>query len=299
MNWRKWTYLASLLFILFACQPKTATTNTSVAAATTPPEKSKRTLTKLWETDTLLKTVESLLYDPKTDAIYTANINGHFMAKDGNGSIGKVGLDGQIIDANWVTGMDAPTGLCLRNGLLYTTDIDKVLVIDLSSRKIIKTYNLEGAKALNDITIDDAGTLYVSDTGGDQIFMVKNDKVDILQSNIKTPNGLLVDDNRLLIAQWTPQTLNSFDLVTQRTDSIADKIPQTDGIDLIPQKGYLVATWGGQVHFVSLSGEKTKLLDTRSEGINAADVIFQSSTNRVFVANFDEHRITAYQLSTK
>ena len=103
-------------------------------------ETTQAPLQLLWETDTLLKTVESVLYDPSTQFIYTANINGHFMAKDGNGSIGKLNLKGEIIDANWITGLDAPTGLHVKNGKLYTTDIDRVVEIDLAKAKIILTY---------------------------------------------------------------------------------------------------------------------------------------------------------------
>src|ERR1700712_245282 len=87
-------------------------------------------LVKLWQTDTLLKTPESVLFDAGDKLLYVSNINGQPWEKDGNGSIGKVGLDGKIINANWVTGLNAPKGLGRYKNLLYAADIDNVAVID-------------------------------------------------------------------------------------------------------------------------------------------------------------------------
>src|SRR6187399_635757 len=65
----------------------------------------------LWTTEAVLTTVESVIYDPANDVLYTANISGDPAGKDGNGSIGKVGLDGKVIAAEWIKGMDAPKGM--------------------------------------------------------------------------------------------------------------------------------------------------------------------------------------------
>jgi hypothetical protein len=60
-------------------------------------------LVKKWQTDTLLKTPESVLYDAKGGILYVSNIDGAPDGKDGKGSIGKVGLDGKIIAVDWVS----------------------------------------------------------------------------------------------------------------------------------------------------------------------------------------------------
>ena len=59
------------------------------------------TLVKKWETDTILKVPESVLYDAGNQVLYVANIEGQPAEKDGKGSIGKVGLDGKVIAASW------------------------------------------------------------------------------------------------------------------------------------------------------------------------------------------------------
>ena len=53
-------------------------------------------LEKLWETDSVLKVPESVLFDGDNKILYAANIDGTDpWAKDGKGSVAKVGLDGK------------------------------------------------------------------------------------------------------------------------------------------------------------------------------------------------------------
>src|SRR5262245_62784665 len=59
-----------------------------------------------------LKMPESVLYDGGNKVLYVSNIEGTDpWGKDGQGSIGKVGVDGKIIKVDWVTGLNAPKGL--------------------------------------------------------------------------------------------------------------------------------------------------------------------------------------------
>ena len=121
-------------------------------------------LIKLWQTDTLLKIPESVLFNAANNFLYVSNIDGQSWEKDGKGSIGKVGLDGKIIKVDWVSGLNAPKGMGLYDNKLYAADVDNVVVIDVSKEAIIKRIPVEGATGLNDISIDKKGKLYVSDS---------------------------------------------------------------------------------------------------------------------------------------
>src|SRR5688500_20255536 len=70
-------------------------------------------LTRTWETEATLKTPESVYFDAKRKVLYVSNIDGEPWTADGKGSIGKVGLDGKVIAAEWVTGLDCPKGMAL------------------------------------------------------------------------------------------------------------------------------------------------------------------------------------------
>src|ERR1700729_1496383 len=95
-------------------------------------------LIKIWQTDSVLKEPESGLYSAEDKLLYTSNINGVPDAKDGNGSIGKVGLDGRIIQVDWVTGLNGPKGLGRYGNLLYAADLTEVVVIDIKAAKIVQ-----------------------------------------------------------------------------------------------------------------------------------------------------------------
>jgi len=254
------------------------------------------TLTFLWETDSLLTTVESVLYDPQSQFIYSANIEGDFMEKDGQGSISKINLDGDIVEARWVTGLDAPTGLSISNGSLYTTDIDRLIKIEVATGEILEVIPIEGATALNDVTITPDETVYTSDTGGNTIFKMEDSSVSSFIQEIETPNGLVYNENTLLISQWTPEILQTYDLQSESLTKIAGSLPQADGIEILGDQGYLVSSWGGRVYFVDHEGTTTKILDTSSEGINAADVSVISDRKMMLVATFSNNTVSAYQI---
>lgn len=254
-------------------------------------------LTFLWETDTVLPTVESVIYDSLSGYVFTANIDGHFMKKDGRGSISKLKTDGSLVDANWIAGLDAPTGLCIHNRSLFTTDIDRVLEIDIPSGQLIKTITVEGAKALNDITVSADGTLYCSDTGGNQLFKIQDGIATVFIDSIDTPNGLIFLGNQLITTQWNPQRLSIINIKAKEVRTWVSDIPQIDGVEYMKGSGFFTASWGGMVHHVSFTGEKTVLLDTRAAKVQAPDICFIPEQNLLLVATFETNTVRAYKVS--
>jgi hypothetical protein len=56
-------------------------------------------LVKLWQTDSVFKVPESVLFDAKSNVLYVSNIDGKEpWGKDGVGSIGKLNTDGVAIN---------------------------------------------------------------------------------------------------------------------------------------------------------------------------------------------------------
>src|SRR5574338_964578 len=147
-------------------------------------------LIKLWQTDTLLRTPESVLFNYKNNFLYVSNINGAADAKDGNGSIGKVGLDGKIIRVDWVKGLNAPKGMGLYNGKLWVADLDEVAEINTATATIEKRIPVKGAMFLNDIAIDNRGVVYVSDTRVNKVYSIENGMVKTVAENITGANGV-------------------------------------------------------------------------------------------------------------
>src|SRR5262245_38244264 len=66
-----------------------------------------------------MRTPESVYLDEGSGYLFVSQINGQPGEKDGNGRISKLGLDGSVVAADWVTGLNAPKGLRSYGGTLW------------------------------------------------------------------------------------------------------------------------------------------------------------------------------------
>jgi len=255
----------------------------------------ERQLIKLWETDSTLKVPESVLFDASNKVLYVSNIDGKQpWEKDGQGSVGKVSIDGKIIAVDWVNGLNAPKGMGLYKNLLYVADVDEIAVIDVRKGALTKKITVEGAMALNDITIDKNGVLYVSDSRGKKIFRVEDDKPQLFLENLQGPNGVLVDGDDLYV-------LDAGGLYKVGKDKSLSMIANgmeggADGIENVKGKEYIISCWIGIIWFVDEKGNKQKLLDTSEQKINSADIGYDSKNRVVYVPTFWKNSIVAYEL---
>ncbi len=282
-----------MLFIAGACRKSTnETTEVAETAERTGPA-----LTQKWETDTLLTTCESVLYDAGKNTLYVSNIVGSPEAKDGNGFISRVSLDGEITDLRWATGLDAPKGMGLRNNSLFVTDIDKIVEIDTETGKVIKSYPITGAQFLNDITVDSDGVVYATDSNVGFIVQIADDAVSMWAENLPGPNGILADGEKFWMAGWDSGTLNAIDPDTKAVTKFAEGMEHPDGIVAVGDGSYLVSTWDGMAHHVDADGNVTLLLDTRESEVNAADIEFVQARNLLLVPTFFANKVVAYELT--
>ena len=255
----------------------------------------KHSLEKIWETDTLLRTPESVLYDAKDKILYVSNIDGAPADKDGKGSIAKLSLDGKIINANWVSGLNAPKGMGRYKNKLYVADLTEVVVIDIENAKIIQKIPIEGSVFLNDISIDKQGAVYVSDTRINKVYRLEKGFVVTALQNLQAPNGLLAIGNELLI-------LDKGNLIklldTGALTNIADGMdPSTDGIEMVKPNEYIVSAWSGVIYYIFADGNKQTLLDTRPQKSNTADIGYDPKNRIVYVPTFYGNKVVAYRLN--
>ena len=249
-------------------------------------------LTKVWQTDTLLKAPESVRFNPAEKIFYVSNI-GDFN-KQGEGFISKVGLDGKIISRDWVTGLTAPKGLGLYENLLYTAEHTAVAVIDINTGQIIKRFQVEGGQMLNDITIDAKGVVYVSDTRTNKIHKIENDSLSLYLDNMNSVNGLLAVGSDLYILTGT--TLQKAD-TNKKLTTLADGIEGgADGIEMVKDHEFIVTGWAGTIYYVKDDGKKQLLLDTRKQQTNAADLWYDAATKMVYVPAMSKNMLVAYKL---
>ncbi len=254
---------------------------------------SQHKLVKLWETDAVLKVPESVKFDAKNNVLYSANIDGEPWGRDGSGSIGKIGLDGKIISADWVSGLNAPKGMDIHKGKLYVADLDVIVVIDIAQGKVVDRISVPGSEGLNDVSIDGKGTIYVSDSKSKKVHKIVNKKASVVIEDMKGPNGVLAVGKNLYLTD--AGTLNK--LENGKLKQIADGMEGgTDGIEHVGNNEFIVSCWAGSVWYVYADGKKDHLLDTREEKINSADIGYDPVKKIVYVPTFFKNSVVAYQL---
>src|SRR4029453_9757909 len=172
------------------------------ALAQNPPRSNVPEPTALWTLSADVNAPESAYYDATPNAIFVSSINGDVLAKDGNGYISRLAADGKVVNAKWATGLNAPKGLRSVGGTLWVTDIDEVVAMEIASGHISSHVKIDGAKFLNDLATAADGTVYASDSQTFRIYAVKDGKASMfveIAEPIETPNGVLVDGNRLIV----------------------------------------------------------------------------------------------------
>jgi sugar lactone lactonase YvrE len=257
-----------------------------------------QSLTQLWSTDSTLRVPESVFHDPKTERIYVANIEGKGVwEKDGRGSISIITASGKILSPYWVTGLHAPKGMTMFQDFLIVADVDSVVIIEPLRAQILKKIYVEGAQALNDITSDKRGNMYVSDSKTKKIHKIDGAKLNVTLylDSLKGPNGVLFVDRTLYY-------LDAGGFYKLGKDKqkilIVDGLEGgTDGIEQIDEENFLVSCWSGTLWHINLKGEKKLLLDTRSSQMNAADIGYDKGKKIVYIPTFWKNSVVAYQLA--
>ncbi len=287
-------FLAASGILFSACNNSTqSTTSGSDSSAVT--DSAKHELVLKWETDSLLKVPEAVLLDKANNVLYVSNIDGQDpWGADGKGSIGKVGLDGKIIATDWVSGLHAPKGLGMYNGKLYTADLTNLVIIDIASGKIDKKVPFAGSVGLNDIAIDSKGVVYVSDSPGKQVFRFENGKSEVFLDKLNGPNGLFINgDDIFVLDNQAMHKVNADKSLTQIVDGLDGN---ADGLENVSGNDYLISCWEGLIWYINADGTKEKLLDTKAEKKNTADIGFDKDSKTVYVPTFFKNTIVAYEV---
>ncbi len=260
---------------------------------------SQPSLEQTWELTEGLKTPESTLYDVDRDVIYVANINNNPAQMDGNGYISKISTDGKMLEEQWVTGLNGPKGMGYYKNKLYVTDILQIVEIDITTGQITNTYPVAGAQFLNDLTVDEKGDVYVSDSQVSNIIRLSGGKVSVWSEDkdLSNCNGLFDLGDDIVFATTGDEKLKSINKKTGKITTLVNDIGHGDGIADCNDGAYVVSDWYGRVYYIGNKKNKTLLLDTREKEINAADIDFIPEKNLLLVPTFFKNSVVAYTLT--
>jgi sugar lactone lactonase YvrE len=268
------------------------------------------TLTTQWTTSGLSQP-ESALFDSTTGFIYVSNINGFAWgsaAKSGDGFISRLNSnDGSMQTMEWAgtsTGggdLDAPKGMMAHEGTLYVADIDRLVAISLASGQVTAEYSLSGEFSLNDVTVDSAGNIYVSNiqsVGGSGVIYQLTAGATSLTPWLTTmdftmPNGLFAETDRLIVGDWGTG-IYAVSLSDKSVTQLLAGQYFVDGIWGDGQGSYFFSS--GQTIYLLKSNGSVEELVTVAGGGFPADISYASSLNLILSPDLS-NTVTGYNVA--
>jgi hypothetical protein len=252
-------------------------------------------LKQQWITDSVLRVPESVLYHNGENVLYVSQIGGNPNAnKEGKGSIARLTPDGKIIDSAWATGLNSPKGMARYGNLLYVADATEVAVIDMQKATVAYRLPVDSAVFLNDVTIDNLGNVYVSDSRRNKVHIIRRKQVSLYLDNVNNANGLLAANGVLyVLSAGRLLEVNEEKKITVLATGLEKS---TDGLVQIAENEFIVTSWAGIIYSVKKDGTVRQLEDFRSSKTNTADIGYNPKTGMLYVPTFWANRVIAYHV---
>jgi len=255
---------------------------------------------ELWTTGRDFLVPESAAYDPDTDAFYVSNYDGYNPSQGaGRQYISKLMSDGKVAALQWVSGLNNPTGLAVRNRRLYAVERTGIAEIDISSAKIVNRIAIPGAGFPNDIAVAESGDIFISDSRKNCIHKVAGGRAEEWLSgpSISAPNGIRVLKGKLIVGTNGDGCLKAVDLATKDVSVLANLgVGTIDGIESDREGNLLVSHNEGRLFRVSPDGRITTILDSTALRMNIADFAYAPGKNMVVFPTFTDSRVAAFRL---
>lgn len=248
-------------------------------------------LKKEWSLNKGLALPEAVVLDPANNVCYVSN---YF--NEGQEFISKVSPAGQIIEREWIKKLRMPTGMLVKGNTLYAVDRNGLNVINIKKGEIVEKIPLPGMRMPNDVAMDGAGNLYISDTAGGAVYRYARGKLEPWLENLARPNALLCEKGRLLVGQ--NEKIIAVDLKSKAAQVLArfEREANIDGIEADGRGGYLVGAHNGRLYRLSAQGEKILLLDTSTPEEKMADFAYIPRLKLLIIPTFDGNSLVAYSL---
>lgn len=241
---------------------------------------------------------ESVIVDVANNILYISNIG---EKEPGDGFISKVTLDGEILDLKWIPKLNDPKGLLLLDEMLYVTDNTELVVMDIHTAEIKERIEILNSSFLNDITVDEEGAIYISDSGRSAIYK-KEPNGDIQEwmytEELEFPNGLLVVEDKIYVAAWggdAPGNVLQVDLESKEIIKVTEEgIGNLDGIQLVNGDAFYISNWAnGKILKVSMDGNAEEVFTSEK---SAGDILFLEQRSQLILPMNHQNAVWWYQL---
>jgi sugar lactone lactonase YvrE len=260
-------------------------------------------------------TPESVLHDAAADVYLVSNINGGPADKDDNGFISRVSPEGEILALHWIDGategvtLNGPKGMAIQDGTLYVADIDCLRLFDAVTGAHKDDVCLEHATFLNDVAPGGNGTMFFTDSGlqagpeglapsgSDAVYrLIDDDRVVAVkkEASLGAPNGVAVGTRGIMVVTFGSGEVYRLTAEGERTDVMPASQRQLDGIEMLPDGGFLMSSWGDRcVYRIGSDGHVSKVV---TDVDAPADIGYDPTRNRVMVPLFNANEVRIHPL---
>lgn len=220
---------------------------------------------------------------------------------DDVGWVSKLAADGSMIDSRWATDLRHPMGMRVSGKRLWINNTTEIVGLNLDNPDDRIVHPIDGAISLNDLATDSSGHAYVSDSMNSRVVRVDlatGENSTYISTLPSSPNGVLVQGDRLYIAswgvmsdrpeeraEWITKTAGDLYWVSLKDSKksrhiIVPELGNLDGVE-IDQKGNIyVSDWeSGKLYKIS-SGAKM-VVDLGQYGQGLADIGLNSLTGEL------------------
>ncbi len=258
-------------------------------------------INKEWETQQIFHAPESVVYDAKRNCLYVGSLNdkdGFIKTKDSlrNEYISKLDLDGNILKLKWLDCLRNTAGLTIFNDKLYIVERDGVSIANIEKAQIEQKILITDTGFLNDIVVDSDGTVYISDSFKSCIYRIKNGQSEVwyADSLMDSTNGILIDNNHLIVGNKGTENLLSISLTDKTAKVIADNLSvNIDGIKKY-NNGYLLS-WKSELYIFE-NGQKRVLLNLNDKNDFIADFEFIEKKNLIIIPLLMSNKVMALKI---
>ena len=220
---------------------------------------------------------------------------------DDVGWVSKLAADGSMIDSRWATDLRHPMGMRVSGKRLWINNTTEIVGLNLDNPNDRIVHPIDGAISLNDLATDSSGHAYLSDLMNNRVVRVDlatGENSTYISTLPSSPNGVLVQGDRLYIAswgvmsdrpeeraEWITKTAGDLYWVSLKDSKksrhiIVPELGNLDGVE-IDQKGNIyVSDWeSGKLYKIS-SGAKM-VVDLGQYGQGLADIGLNSLTGEL------------------
>lgn len=251
-----------------------------------------------------LKGPEGVRYDEKSDVFFISNLNGRGNQKDGNGFISKVDHSGNVISSKFMQGtnrypLHAPKGMFIIEDELFAVDINGVHVFNRKTGTHLTFIDFSNLKPglLNDISADQHGILYVTDTRKPRVYKVKNNLPEIFIDTLPIyPNGITKNPvkDEFILATWTGDSL----LYSFETDGSFKPYRKLnggyyDGLEFIGENLIIASQLDSTIRHSHQSGSENLFIRVPAR---PADIGVDTKRYRIAVPYVVENRVDIWEI---